>query len=83
VGGSRASPFAQQDGKCRHFSAHVQDRFEMLISEPRQEAEMAEQVQILRLVRAFQKIKDQRRRRELVELAEASVEAEARLGAAS
>ena len=39
---------------------------------------MAEQVQILRLIRAFQKIKDQRRRRELVELAEASVEAEAR-----
>jgi hypothetical protein len=44
---------------------------------------MAEQAQILRLVRAFQKIKDQRRRRELVELAEASVEAEARTSTAT
>ena len=37
---------------------------------------MAEDVQILRLVRAFQKIRDQRRRREVVELAEAAAEAE-------
>jgi len=37
---------------------------------------MAEEVQLLRLVRAFTKIKDQRRRRELVEIVEASVEAE-------
>jgi len=44
---------------------------------------MAEQAQILRLVRAFQKIKDPRRRRELVELAEASVEAEARASVAT
>jgi len=36
---------------------------------------MAEEIQLLRLVRAFTKIKDQRRRREIVELAEASVEA--------
>jgi hypothetical protein len=37
---------------------------------------MAEEVQLLRLVRAFTKLRDQRRRREIVELAEASVEAE-------
>ena len=37
---------------------------------------MAEEVQLLRLVRAFAKIKDQRRRREIVELVEASVDAE-------
>ena len=37
---------------------------------------MAEDVQILRLVRAFQKIRDQQRRRELVERAEAAAEAE-------
>jgi hypothetical protein len=37
---------------------------------------MAEEVQLLRLVRAFTKIKDQRRRREIVEIVEASVEAE-------
>ena len=39
---------------------------------------MAEEVQLLRLVRAFTKIKDLRRRRELVEIVEASVEAETR-----
>lgn len=39
---------------------------------------MAEEVQLLRLVRAFAKIKDQRRRREIIELVEASVEAEAK-----
>ena len=37
---------------------------------------MAEEVELLRLVRAFAKIKDQRRRREIVELVEASVEAD-------
>lgn len=37
---------------------------------------MAEEVLLLRLVRAFAKIKDQRRRREIIELVEASVEAE-------
>jgi hypothetical protein len=37
---------------------------------------MAEEVQLLRLVRAFTKIRDERRRREIVELVEASVEAE-------
>jgi hypothetical protein len=37
---------------------------------------MAEEVQLLRLVRAFAKIKDPRRRREIVELVEASVEVE-------
>jgi len=37
---------------------------------------MAEEVELLRLVRAFTKIKDQRRRREIVELVEASVQAE-------
>ena len=41
---------------------------------------MAEEVQLLRLVRAFTKLRDQRRRREIVELAEASVEAEAKPG---
>jgi hypothetical protein len=60
-----------------HLSAYVQGPFGMLRPTNAQEASMAEQVQILRLVRAFQKIRDQRRRRELVELAEASVEAEA------
>jgi hypothetical protein len=39
-------------------------------------APMAEEVQLLRLVRAFTKLKDPRRRREIVELAEASVAAE-------
>ena len=39
---------------------------------------MAEEVQLLRLVRAFTKLRDPRRRREIVELAEASVEAETR-----
>lgn len=39
---------------------------------------MAEEVQLLRLVRAFTKLKDQRRRTEIVELVEASVEAEAK-----
>jgi hypothetical protein len=37
---------------------------------------MAEEAQLLRLVRAFTKIKDQGRRREIVELVEASVEAD-------
>ena len=41
-----------------------------------EEAPMAEEVELLRLVRAFTKIKDQRRRREIVELVEASVQAE-------
>ena len=40
------------------------------------EAAMAEEVKLLRLVRAFAKIRDQRRRREIVELVEASVDAE-------
>jgi hypothetical protein len=39
---------------------------------------MAEEVQLLRLVRAFTKLRDQRRRREIVEFAEASVAAETR-----
>ena len=39
---------------------------------------MAEEAQLLRLVRAFAKIKDQRRRREIIEFVEASVEAEAK-----
>ena len=38
---------------------------------------MAEEVQLLRLVRAFAKIRDQRRRKEIVELVEAEAEAEA------
>jgi hypothetical protein len=42
------------------------------------EAPVAEEVQLLRLVRAFTKLRDPRRRREIVELAEASVEAETR-----
>lgn len=37
---------------------------------------MAEEAQLLRLVRAFTKIKDPRRRREIIEFVEASVEAE-------
>ncbi len=39
---------------------------------------MAEEVQLLRLVRAFTKLRDRRRRREIIELVEASVEAEAK-----
>ncbi|MBV9459824.1 MAG: hypothetical protein JO141_20230 [Bradyrhizobium sp.] len=39
---------------------------------------MAEEVQLLRLVRAFTKLRDPQRRREIVDLAEASVEAETR-----
>jgi len=38
---------------------------------------MAEEVEFLRPVRAFAKIKDRRRRREIIELIEASIEAEA------
>ena len=41
------------------------------------EATMAEEVELLRLVKAFAKIKDRQRRREIVELVEASVEREA------
>lgn len=35
---------------------------------------MTEEVQLLRLVRAFQKIKDQRKRMEIIELVEAAGE---------
>ena len=38
---------------------------------------MAEEVELLRLVRAFAKIKDRRRRQEIIELIEASIDTEA------
>jgi hypothetical protein len=56
-------------------SGQVQGEHANLPPEERRIA-MAEDVQILRLVRAFQKIRNQRRRREVVELAEAAAEAE-------
>jgi len=37
---------------------------------------MAEEIELLRLVRAFTKIRDRRRRKEIIELAEASIERE-------
>jgi hypothetical protein len=41
------------------------------------EAPMAEEVELLRLVKAFVKIRDRQRRREIVEFVEATVEREA------
>jgi spore coat protein CotH len=72
-GGERAGATSPNSGQQA-----VQIRFRAMCEHSSHDRSsiMAEDLQILRLLRAFQKIKDQRRRREIVDLAEASARSE-------